>query len=322
MRRTVCIVSALVVFLTGHAHSEEVRLNVVNPDRKQLPTLAVKQRGDSVMVVAMFPNVPRFRCMSWCYEGWHEFLGAKDLGDGKLELRHRMVTRRRSLPHVVLVTTVTPEPGAVEFTARAELDESKGGEMPEELVAPNMCWQLKTARDFNRKGGKYPDFVKRCFIFTDNGLTFLDKTTRGKIPVRAPKDPRNNPPWVQSYLPVWVPLRKAKPKAWAAFSSDRYIYPVIGAVSKDGKYLTALASDRADIMSQAWHDCMHNNPVWSPLKEGGERVWRVKIYVMDNEPEKLLERVAADFPQAMTLKEKRVPAAPEPEKKSTPASNG
>ena len=39
-----------------------------------------------------------------------------------------------------------------------------------------------------------------------------------------------------------------------------------------------------------------------------ERRWRVKVYVMPNDPEALLARVAEDFPSATELKDKRVPA--------------
>jgi hypothetical protein len=80
--------------------------------------------------------------------------------------------------------------------------------------------------------------------------------------------------------------------AWADFSADRFSIPVVGTVSRDGKYLAAIATGAAASLCQAWHDCMHLNSNW-----GGPdgRTWRLKVYVMENDPAKLLAAVARDF---------------------------
>jgi hypothetical protein len=248
------------------------------------------------MVWASFPNVPDFTCESWCYESEMDYAGAHALDRGKLELRHRI----RNMP-ATLVTLVTPEAGAVEFLARVEVDKSKdpAATLPPMLPAPNLCWQLRKAPAFASAHQPYPEFVKRCFIFTSKGRTFLDQTVRRKIPVRSAEDPYNNPPWVQMYVGTWQEVPNAGTNAWADYSPDQYTTPVIGAVSRDGKYLAALANDSAWTLCQAWHDCMHNNPAWLPT--GGprdQRTWRLKIYVMENDPAALLKRVLKDFPAA------------------------
>lgn len=264
-----------------------------NPDAASLPTLTVWERDKLILVAAQFPNVREFTCDSWCYESAVDFIGARPLDAGRLQLRHRV----REHPDVILVTTVTPEPGAVEFLARAELEPGASGEVAANVLVPNLCWQLIRAPGFASGPEPYPEFVKRCFIFTEGGMTFLGETTRRKIPCRAEDDPYNNPPWVQMYLRVGQPEPQVDPTSWADYSPDRYTVPVIGAVSRDGKWLAALANDSATVMAQAWHDCMHNNPPWFPSEAPpGERVWRVKIYVMENDPEALLRRVAEDFP--------------------------
>ena len=141
--------------------------------------------------------------------------------------------------------------------------------------------------------------------------TFLTDTVRRKLPAIAdkPGDPRNNPPWIQNYSAAWLPVRPAPSgasKTWYVYSPDRYTIPVMGVVSRDRKWLTAIATDSADVMTQAWQQCLHNNPKWLPAKAPpAERRWRVKIYFMPNDPDALLERVAADFPDAVKLKEKR-----------------
>ena len=273
----------------------KVIVTATNPDPQTLPTLGVWQRDEMTFVSATFPNAPDFTCDSWCYESALDFIGACALDRGRVELRHRV----REHPAMILVTTVTPEPGAVELAARPKLDQDASGELPANLVVPNLCWQLIRAPGFASAPEPYPEFIKRCFIFTDQGRAFLDHTIRRKIPCRAPDDAYNNPPWVQMYLRADQPLPKVEQTSWADYSPDRYIVSVIGAVSRDGKHLAALANGSAKVMAQAWHDCMHNNPEWLPVgAPPGERVWRLKIYVMANDPEALLARVRKDFPAA------------------------
>src|ERR1041385_2981485 len=123
-----------------------------NPDPQRLPTLTVWEDGSFggpkklLMVAASFPNVPDFTCDSWCYESEVDFIGARAIEGGRLELRHRA----REQSQVVLVTTFTPEPGAVELVARAELDSQKypGEKLPTSLLTPNLCWQLRHATAF------------------------------------------------------------------------------------------------------------------------------------------------------------------------------
>jgi len=285
----------------------KVTVTATNPDPQNLPTLGVWQRDEMTFVSASFPNVPEFTCDSWCYESALDFIGARALNGGGVELRHRA----REHPQVLLVTTVTPEPGAVEFVARAELDKGAAGQLPANLLVPNLCWQLRRAAAFASAPDPYPEFIKRCFIFTDKGRTFLDHTARRKIPCRPADDPYNNPPWVQMYLRAGHPRPKVEPTSWADYSPRRYTVPVIGAVSRDGKYLAAIADDSAKMMAQAWHDCLHNNPQWSPPDAPPQgRIWRLRIYAMANDPEMLLARVAKDFPEARTSERPRREHAP------------
>jgi len=305
LRRLVLVGMMLVLSqLSLWADSPEMGVPIVaspNPDAATLPSLSVwleinQGRNEKLpMVAAAFPNVPGLVCDSWCYESDVEFLEAKVISGGGLELRHRV----RAQPQVLVVTTVTPEPGAVGFLAHAVLDKERGTELPMELLTPNLCWQLRRASSFKSKPDPYPEFIKRCFIFTKEGRTFLDQTVRRKIPVRADDDPYNNPPWVQMYVGTWQDIPKAGTNSWSDYSPDRYSTRIIGAVSRDGKYLAALATDSAPLMCQAWHDCMHNNPQWTPADASPlERVWRLKIYAIENNPDALLARVARDFPRA------------------------
>ena len=112
------------------------------------------------------------------------------------------------------------------------------------------------------------------------------------------------------YVGTWRDIPKVDPNSWADYSLDRYTTRIIGVVSRDGKYLAALANDSAVTMCQAWHDCLHNNPQWQPADAPPEqRIWRSRVYAMEDDPEGLLARVLRDFPNAGRLPPSR-PAKP------------
>lgn len=271
----------------------------LNPDPGKLPGLGVWRKGKELYVLAAFPEVSGFICDSWCYEIHDcEFIGAAAREGGVVELIHRV---KRGGGNFRFLTKVIPTAGAVEFVVLAVADEAKGERLPQTLPIPNLCFQLRRAEGFRSDRSEdrkhYPEFVARCFIFTERGRTFLNDTDRQQIPVRPESDRENNPPWVQNYVAAWKGLPKADPTAWAGTSFDRYTVPVIGTVSVDGKYLVALADDSAELMCQAWHDCLHSRAQWQPTgAPPAEQTWRLKVYVMENDPEKLLNRVREDFP--------------------------
>ncbi len=271
----------------------------LNPDPRRFPTLGVWQKSEYLYVSARFPEIPGFTCDSWCYEiADIDFIGAGAVEGGIVEMEHRI---RRGKHVFRFKTEVIPTPGAIEFIVRPVAEPGNTESLPQKLPVPNICFQLRRSPRFKSEKPEtdnYPEFVERCFIFTEKGRTFLLDTERRKIPARPPDDKENNPPWVQMYTGLWKTPRKARPDSWADTSSDRYTVPVIGTVSSDRKYLVALAEDSADTMSQAWHDCLHTAPKWQPENAlPAEQTWRMKIYLMENDPEALLARVRKDFPK-------------------------
>ena len=122
-------------------------VEAINPDPERLPTLHVWQTDDDrgmTYVAGTFPNVPDFRCDSWCYESPLDFVGARAIENGGIELQHRA----QDHPHVLIVTTVTARPGVVEFAARPRLEIDAPHAMPEQVLTPNLCWQLGKAPAF------------------------------------------------------------------------------------------------------------------------------------------------------------------------------
>jgi len=242
---------------------------------------------------------------AWCYENSTLKLpGHKLLKGGIMQLRHECVRT-----NMTLVTLAVPKSGLVEFYSWLEPDgrtvQSSGRARPRGFG--NMCFQVRRAPDFAEedKQKNYPEFVKRCFIFTKEGCTFLHNTARTPLVTRK-NDPirshAHNTPfcWVQRYSPRPMPEDVRLRSHW---STDLFTKPVIGIVSKDGKYLVALAKKRSDRMSQMWHHCLHNAD-WHGIAVDDprtDRVYRRNIYFMKNDPDALLQRVESDFAEPVKI---------------------
>ena len=304
---TLLVMSCLLI---GNACAEDRELFIVSsnsqPDR--LPTLGVwqdyakSQDSYDTLLSATFPNVPQFTCDLWCYESpGIRFQSARELSEGQVELHHTWDEHGWDI-----ITTATPRFGALEVVATLVPASEESREQPQEYPNLNICWQLRRAKDFASEPEPYPEFVRRCFISTDHGCAFLLDTERQPIPVRESTHKYNNPPWVQIYAPQSAPADlHAKTTDWAEYSPDRYRLPIIGAVSRDRKYLTAIASGAESIVCQAWHDCMHNNPGWLPSTASRGKEWRVMIYAMENDFQALVTRFQEDFPTVEPWKETR-----------------
>jgi hypothetical protein len=327
MRRTKALVFSLLLAAGAYVcanEPDEVVARSENPAPSKLPTLSVErflQRDPDTLWVclsAAFPDPSGYnvRLVLYEIERMH-FVGAAPLDRGRMELRHRYHPQ----PGFVVVTVVTPEPGAVEVVARLAPAPQRSGKTQDrveldgfkirgELNPLNICCSLEKAGDAKREPDPYPEFVERCFIFTEKGRTFLHETRRQPDRRKPLDDVVNNPPWIQRYLKVGrkVPDESILlGKSWngdvdptvALNTTDRFTQPVIGTVSRDGKCLVAVGNGSATRMAQAWKDCVHNNPAWLPADAPlAMRRWRVKVYVMENKPAALLERVAKDFPKS------------------------
>jgi hypothetical protein len=270
-----------------------------------LPKIGVRQEdhapftgnGIANYVWVQMPQIP----LKWgqvhnvfdmhCFENPYdlELIDSRVLKGGTLEVRYR----RGSQPNLLIIAELTPGPGKVELVVRPELDPSidSDKQIPQDLPQLNVCLSLKRAQGcFDSYPNPFPEIIGRSFIFNDKGRTFLDTIPRGNVPKRhAPTDddPRNNPPWAKRY------------------HSDSFTVPVIGVVSRDKKHLIAIASDTSKSLAQAWAPCIHNYPQWVPKDASpAQRRWRMNIYIMPNDPDTLLKRVAKDLPDAFKLQEK------------------
>jgi hypothetical protein len=109
----------------------------------------------------------------------------------------------------------------------------------------------------------------------------------------------NDPkPWIQEYYPAWR-KHPGQIKGQRGYSTDRPVYPIIGATSRDGKYLVAVAWPETMRLGQVWHHCVHPRPVIGESfnKTTGEINSHGKIYMMENDGNKLITSFKKDFPQ-------------------------
>ena len=312
-------VLALTVLQANTTHGQWVQLGptegrivtAINSDPERVPTVGLWMWSRMVLfVTATFPNIEGAQLDASAYESMHvtltPFLSVDLPGDDRIEVRHRYLAH----PQIIHVMEIHARPEEIEFTGRLEWDkDSTEAERmaPDNLWVPDLCFQLMHGPAFQAYSPVIPrnshdharefyTFVKRCFIFTEQGQTFLDQTTRNEFASTVgweQDDPRNNPPITQRHLGVW---QESPPEGMKYVSPDRYRLPLMGAVSRDGQHLIALAGVSPEYMQQALFECLHCYGRWLPEdKPLMERRWRKKIYAMDNDPDRLLERYHKDF---------------------------
>ncbi|HKQ38470.1 MAG TPA: hypothetical protein VJ063_10365 [Verrucomicrobiae bacterium] len=127
------------------------------------------------------------------------------------------------------------------------------------------------------------NYIQRSFIFTDKGLTFLDKIPRAEEAVYRGG---------QVYVPKEINLDDVNPRP---ISTIKPANGLIGCVSADDKYLLATASNPTHELFQGVIVCLHSDPRIGGLKTGQTKTIRQKIYILKNDPDELLKRYRRDF---------------------------
>ena len=128
------------------------------------------------------------------------------------------------------------------------------------------------------------DYIFRCFIFTKNGLTTLDKTVRTHNGYYKGG---------QTYVPPGINLNDVNPRP---ISPDLPVNGLIGCISDDNKYIMATAWDHYQELFQGIFVCIHSDPRVGGLKPGEVKHLHGKIYFLKNDPKELLKRYNMDFP--------------------------
>jgi len=257
-----------------------------------LPILSVKDdpHGQSrTLVNIRVPSIDGLEMDLWCYENgpW-----GKAVATGK-EGRDLILTHKKD--GATIVTRFVPASDRIRIHVIVEGPSATAVQGVESL---NPCWQFVPSLTFGNQGDYVEDFVARCFVFLDRGMTYLKDTRR--IPgTRERKNDRDNlpNPWIQEYYPVWRRHPGQTPGARGR-SPDRPVYPITGVVSRDKRHMAAMAWPETGSIGQVWHDCLHLRPriVESYDKETQRTESLGVIYFLLNDPALLLQRFKEDFP--------------------------
>ncbi len=307
---------AAVLLLLIHASCAEQKAKMPAPGEiigqpPQLDYDDASTKGQSTVTVT-FPDHPELSCAIWCYEDKLGQPTAWEKDGEKLIFQHRS----EESPNLKVTTTFTPCPDGVSQVVTVE------GDSEEETRAINQvnpCFQFRKSAAFGQaRGGELDyvaDFVARCFVFTDKGLTLLKDTQRFPCAMKPSKESgdrfskraNSDRPWIQSYSLAWErPLGQGE-KRVPGWSSARLTYPIMGVISHDGKYLAAVAWPETWRMNQLWLSCIHPWPClltadYDPATK--KRVSRGKLYILPNDAGMLLERFEKDFPNWRELAER------------------
>jgi hypothetical protein len=132
-------------------------------------------------------------------------------------------------------------------------------------------------------GGTQSNYINKSFIFTDRGLTLLDRTRRTEEAIYRGG---------QVYVPKGISLDDVNPRP---ISLDQPVNGLIGCVSADDRYLVAMAWDQTQELFQGVIVCLHNDPRIGGLNPGEIKKLHGKVYLLRNDPQALLDRYKRDF---------------------------
>lgn len=153
----------------------------------------------------------------------------------------------------------------------------------------DLQWMQPCVRVGEFTGQDQDDYHKKCFIFTKQGLKYLDDLPR-TIKARYLGG--------QIYVPHGVPLEDVNPRP---LSQVRPVNSLIGAISADERFIVATAWQPLQELFQGVIRCIHADPRIGGLRPGErKKVWGY-FYCMNNNMSELLERYGQDFGSASTV---------------------
>jgi hypothetical protein len=257
------------------------------------------KRGKPTFVVINVPGIEGVGVDLWCYEdNFRQPTNTERKGDSIL-LTHESEGNK-------LETILQPVADGVDITLTLTGPDE---ETVKKVKFVNLCATYQRSAAFGNTKDKFDesyltDFVGRAFLFLDRGLTRLVDTER--IPS---VDPRDNPfsakgraprPWVQEYIPAWRKRADFVNTFYGKrpLSTDRPVYPIIGVISHDQRFMSAIAWPECQRLGQLFISCLHPSPLIEETydRQTNRCVTRGKIYFMENNPERLLESFRRDFP--------------------------
>ncbi|MBV8881120.1 MAG: hypothetical protein JO332_14235 [Planctomycetaceae bacterium] len=211
--------------------------------------------------------------------------GARDVPWNKTVIPHRAkklsddgrtVTLRDVVEgNVVVHHRITAGDGEVLFEVEAR------NEGPDYVDAQ---WVQPCVRVGAFTGGNQQTYVEQSFVFIGGRRTFLPQARRTEEAVYKGG---------QLYIPDGIRREDCNPRP---HSPDVPSNDLIGCVSADGRWLFATAWQPTQELFQGVITCLHNDFRLGGLKPGETKRARGKIYIMENDVDRLLDRYRRDFP--------------------------
>ena len=186
----------------------------------------------------------------------------------------RITLRTAVAPHVEVAHDIRAGKDAVDFRLTLK---NHGNEFVD------VQWFQPCMRVDRFTGGNQSNYISRSFIFTDRGLTRLDKTRRTEDAIYRGG---------QVYVPKGINLDDVNPRP---ISPDQPVNGIIGCVSVDDRYLLAMAWDQTQELFQGVIVCLHNDPRVGGLKPGEIKQLHGKVYLLPNDPKVLFKRYEREF---------------------------
>src|ERR1041384_6453235 len=178
---------------------------------------------------------------------------------------------------VEVTHTITASAGEVDFRVEAV---NRGTEYVDAV------WVQPCIRVGGFTGGTQKTYVDKCFIFIDGKQTFLPQAKRTEEAIYKGG---------QVYVPKDIDRKDVNPRP---LSPDVPSNGLIGCVSADGKMLFATAWEPYQELFQGVIVCIHSDFRLGGLKPGETKRAHGKIYIMENDVDRLLARYRKDFPEA------------------------
>lgn len=148
-------------------------------------------------------------------------------------------------------------------------------------------WAQACIRIGEFTGRGQEDYFEKCFIFTDRGLTRMHETHRATEALYTPG---------QVYVPAGIDPEDVNPRP---VSRTRPVNGLVGCFSADDKLLLAAAWSRTQELFQGIIKCIHSDFRIGGLAPKETKRLHGKIYIMPNDPQKLLERYRRDFAESI-----------------------
>ena len=188
--------------------------------------------------------------------------------------RQKIRLRTRVEPAVIIDHEITAGVDEVDFQLAIH---NEGKEFTD------VQWFQPCMRVDRFTGAKQTNYIEKSFIFTAAGLKRLSDLPRTEEAIYRGG---------QVYVPITVPLEDVNPRP---ISPIRPAHDLIGCYSADGTKVLATAWDQTQELFQGVIVCLHNDPRVGGLKPGESKKVRGKVYILENNAEKLLGRYKKDF---------------------------